>query len=41
LYENGYDPESLLWILESAMDGREYNPIVTVSDNTVSLAESL
>lgn len=29
LYENGYDPESLLWILEAAMDGREYNPIVS------------
>ena len=41
LYENGYDTESLLWILEAAMDGREYNPIVSVSETTVSLAESI
>lgn len=41
LYENWYDSESLLGILEAAMDGREYNPITTSSDSTVSLAESL
>ncbi len=41
LYENGYDIESLLWILETAMDGREYNPIITASQNSISLAESL
>jgi len=41
LYENGYDAESLLGILEAAMDGREYNPITVSSDSTVTLAESL
>ena len=41
LYENGYDAESLLGILEAAMDGREYNPIAVTSDVSVSLAESL
>lgn len=41
LYENGYDWESLLDILESAMNWKEYNPIVESSDASVSLAESL
>jgi len=41
LYENWYDVESLLGILEAAMDGREYNPITISSDSTVTLAESV
>lgn len=39
LYQNGYDPESLGDILQAAMDGREYNPIITNASYTVSLAE--
>ncbi len=41
LYENGYDTESLIGVLEAAMDGREYNPIITGANYTVSLAQSL
>ena len=39
LYQNGYDAESLGDILQASMDGREYNPIITNSSFTVSLAE--
>ena len=31
LFANGYDGESLIGILEAAMAGRPYNPIVDVS----------
>jgi hypothetical protein len=39
LYENGYDVEGLIDILEASMDGREYNPIITNTEHTVSLAQ--
>ena len=39
LYQNGYDAESLVEILQAAMDGREYNPIISNAAYTVSLAE--
>jgi hypothetical protein len=41
LYENGYDAESLLDILESSMDGREYNPITSSSHSVIKLAQTL
>jgi hypothetical protein len=34
LSANGYDGESLVGILESAMAGRPYNPIVDVSSTS-------